>query len=127
MLRMMKLVLVVGLALAPLCALAQQPVQTLPAPRNADPSASSTVTVTNTFQQIWAATPLRTGCTIQNNSAANTMWVFFVPPAGTAATKGTSVVLSAGQALNCAVFGVTLGNAVQITGTSGDAFYAAQW
>ena len=111
----------------PLHAFAQQAVTTLPGPRNADPSFSSTIAVTNTFQAVFTANTSRTGCTIQNNGT-NSMWVYFVPnPAGAAATKGASAVLAAGQSLNCSVFGMNLTNAVQITGTSADAFYAASW
>ena len=100
-------------------------------------NASSTITITNTFQSVFAANSTtfpntatgRSSCTIQNNGA-NTMWVYFGPIAS--ATKGASFALSAGtssvagQSVNCSVGGVVLQDQVSITGTSGDAFYAAQ-
>jgi hypothetical protein len=52
------------------------------------------------------------------------MYVYFGAIAS--ATKDTSVVLSAGQAVNCTVGGITLQDQVSITGTMGDTFYAAQ-
>lgn len=104
---------------------AQNPVVTIPNPVVSD-NASSTITVTNIFQSIWVkdtTTTGRTACTIQNNGT-NTMWVFFGPIAS--ATKGSSVVLAAGQATFCNSGNVVLKDQVSITGTSGDAFYAAR-
>lgn len=113
------------LALGVSFANAQSPVVTQPY-RVINNNASSTITVTNTFQSIWVADVAintgRTGCTIQNNGT-NTMWVFFGPIAN--ATKGTSVVLAAGQPAYCNSGLVILKDQVSITGTSGDAFYAA--
>lgn len=89
-------------------------------------NASGTIAVTNTFQSIWVAntnTRGRAGCTVQNNGT-NSMWVYFGPIAS--ATKGASVVLTVGQSTNCNVGGITLQDQVSITGTSGEAFYAAQ-
>lgn len=82
---------------------------------------SSTVAVTNTFQQVWPSQSGREDCMIQNNGS-NSMWVFLGATAS--ATKGTSVVLAAGQAFYCAFNSLTWTGAVQITGTSGDAYYA---
>ena len=104
---------------------AQNPVITKPVPVVSD-NASSTITVTDTFQYIWildTTTTGRTACTIQNNGT-NTMWVFFGPIAN--ATKGKSVVLSAGRVVKCNSGNVILKDQVSITGTSGDAFYAAR-
>jgi|SRR6202035_5013672 len=104
---------------------AQSPVVTLPNPVTTD-NASSTITVTDTFQSIWVkdtSTRGRTACTIQNNGS-NTMWVFFGPIAN--ATKGSSIVLIAGRATFCNSGNVILKDQVSITGTSGDAFYAAR-
>lgn len=108
-------------ALFPVAALAQSSVITQPLPRTTH-NVGSTITVTNTFQSVFGSSTGRVFCTIQNNGA-NTMWVFFGAVAS--ATKGTSVVLAAGQAVYCGVNGVTLSDQVSITGTSGDAFYAA--
>ena len=100
-------------------ALAQQAVVTLPSAR-VTTDASSTIAVTDTFQQIWAAQASRVNCGIQNNDA-NNMWVFF--GSGTP-TKATSVVLAPGQFLNCATSGIVASSAVWITGTSPGVFYA---
>lgn len=89
-------------------------------------NASSTIASTNTFQSIWAAdttTVGRTSCTIQNNGT-HTMYVFFGPIAS--ATTSNSVQLQAGQVVYCSINGVILRDQVSITGTSGDAFYAAR-
>lgn len=124
---MKRLALLFALVLAPWLAYAQvNPVTTIPSARSADSTNSSTIAVTNTFQTVFTANANRTGCTIQNNSA-RTMYVYFVPIAGTAATTAASAVLAAGQALNCSVFGTSLTNSVQITGTATDVFYAAVW
>lgn len=102
-------------------ALAQQAVVTSPASR-VTTNASSTIAVTDTFQQIWATQTNRVNCGIQNNSTG-TMWVWTGPAGGTP-TKATSVVLAPGTYLNCATSGVVVASAVWITGTAGGEFYA---
>ena len=82
---------------------------------------SSTIAVTNTFQEVFGAGP-KTGCAIQNNGAAS-MWVFFGPIAS--ATKAKSVVLATGQSVNCSAPGVTLTDQISITGTATQEFFAA--
>ena len=126
---MKKLALALGALLWSAAALAQAPIYNLPAPRNSV-NASGTIAVTNTFQQVFAAastapggSPSRTSCTIQNNGTHN-MYVFFGPIAN--ATLTNSVVLAAGANLSCANLIIVLADQVSITGTSGDAFYAAQ-
>ena len=85
-------------------------------------NASSTIASTSTFQNIWAANPGRSGCTIQNNGT-HTMYVFFGPIAN--ATLANSAQVASGASIYCAgQFGVVLRDQVSITGTSGDAFYA---
>lgn len=124
-LAMRYLLSILVLALSISFANAQNPVITLPNPVVSD-NASSTIAATNTFQSIWVldtAVTGRTACTVQNNGT-NTMWVFFGPIAD--ATKGKSVVLTAGQATYCNSGIVVLKDQVSITGTSGDAFYAAR-
>lgn len=104
---------------------AQSPVITQPYGVTTQNS-STTIASTNVFQSIWVAptnTRGRASCTVQNNGT-NSMWVFFGPIAS--ATKAKSVVLAAGQNVRCLVGGVALQDQVSITGTSGDAFYAAQ-
>lgn len=106
-------------------ALAQSPVITQPYRVNSSNN-SGTISVTNTFQSIWAkntSTRGRAGCVIQNNGS-NTMWVYFGDIAN--ATKATSVVLAAGQNVSCISGGIVLEDQVSITGTSGDTFFAAQ-
>ncbi len=86
---------------------------------------SSTIASTNVFQSVQAAAVGRSGCTIQNQSTANSMWVFFGPIAS--ATKATSIILDSthGLTVSCAVpFEGVLTDQVSITGTSGDAFSA---
>lgn len=106
-------------------AFAQTPVVTQPYNVNSYNS-SGTITVTNTFQSIWiknTASRGRAGCTVQNNGT-NAMYVYFGDIAS--ATKGASVVLTTGQAVSCNNGGVVLQDQVSVTGTSGDAFFAAQ-
>lgn len=91
---------------------------------------SGTITVTNTFQSVLPALTNqrgRTGCTIVNYGT-NTMWVYEDGAAAglPAATKAKSVQLAANQAYYCQVGGIVIKSALFITGTSGDAFYAAQ-
>ncbi len=90
---------------------------------------SGTIAVTNTFQSVFAQTQssfgnsvLRGGCMVQNNSAANPMYVYFGPIGS--ATLATSVKLKAGDSVTCAVGGSVLRDQVSVTGTAGDAFYA---
>lgn len=125
MIRYIISLLLLGLLLFSPSAHAQNPVITQPYVVTSS-NASGTISVTNTFQSIWVADTTITGrvaCTIQNNGT-NSMWVFFGPIAN--ATKGTSVVLSAGDRAYCGINGVILHDQVSITGTSGDAFYAAK-
>lgn len=104
---------------------AQTPVATTPGALNNVDNESSVITLTNTFQQVFAATIGRNSCTIQNNSSSNTMFVFFGPATPTTAT---SFQLKPGLFLNCeTVGGVVPKTAVQITGTTSDAYYAVQW
>ena len=126
---MRKILLALSLLALTTSAFAQSPVVTQPKQVVTTSNASSTIEVTNTFQSIWSADvqpTLRTGCTVQNNSASNSMWVFFGPVAN--ATKAKSVVLSSGgMSVNCATkTGTVLTDQVSITGTSGDAFFAAK-
>lgn len=89
-------------------------------------NSSSTITVTNTFQSIWIASggnTGRVGCTIQNNGTHN-MYVYFGPIAS--ATTTNSILISAGQSVNCNSGSVILKDQVSITGTANDVFYAAQ-
>jgi hypothetical protein len=103
------------------------PVTTLPYTGAVTTNSSSTIgTGGSTFQSVFAAptgNQRRNACVLQNNGT-HTMSVFFGPIAS--ATTGNSVALSAGQSVQCNVGGIALQDQVSITGTSGDAFYAAQ-
>lgn len=113
------------------------PVQTQPAPATTSGgNVSSTITSTNTFQQVFGAvgpsvsgagvSPGRKGCTLQNNGTHN-MWVTEGLSVA-AATEATAVELSPGQSYQCETSaGIALQGQINITGTSGDTFYAAQY
>lgn len=83
---------------------------------------SDTIVTTNTFQLVQKATGNRRGCLVQNQSATNTMWVFFGPCAN--AAKATSVILQPLLGVNCQSTTNVLTDTVCITGTSGDTFLA---
>ena len=115
------------------------PVVTTPVPVTSQGgNASGTITTTSTFQKIFPATaldtqssgpgvlPSRRGCTIQNNST-HTMYV--TEGLGvTASTTGNSAQISGGATFYCgALGGPVLSGEIDITGTSGDAFYAVQY
>lgn len=128
------LVLIGGLALA-LPAASQQPVQTWPAPGTTAgcPACGTIGAGGTTFQQLFAATgvnlagqlvPLRKACTVQNNGT-HTMWISEGTSAALA-TQAKSAQLGPGQTYACNGGGVVLIGEVDITGTSGEAFYAAQ-
>ena len=84
---------------------------------------SSTIAVTNTFQSVLSETRGRASCMVQNNGS-NSMYVYFGAIAS--ATLANSVKLAAGQAVSCTAGGVVLTDQVSITGTSADAYYAAE-
>lgn len=126
---MRKIVLFAGLLAAPLMwapAEAQQTVITQPQGVTTL-NKSGTIAVTNTFQQVLAAstnTRGRTGCLVQNNGS-NAMYVF--AGAISSATTAKSVKLASGQGFNCSTGnGGVLKDQISITGTSGDAFYAGE-
>lgn len=107
-------------------AYSQSQVVTIPKPLTAVDNQSSTIAVTNTFQQIFAASTATSGrstCTIQN-TGTNPMYVFFGTTA--AATIAKSVKLIAGQACSCDATGTVIKTAVQITGTATETYYASQ-
>lgn len=105
-----------------------QPVQTIPsAVSTKGANASGTITSTGVFQIVFKATgptQYRKGCTIQNNGT-HTMYV--TEGLGTASsTTSNSAQLAAGTSYNCQFGGMVLSGEIDITGTIGDAFYAAQ-
>lgn len=83
---------------------------------------SGTIASSGTFQQIQGQTNNRNGCTIQN-TGSHTQYVFFGPIAN--ATTPVAVELSPSQSVNCSVASnIVLKDAVSISGTSGDTFFA---
>lgn len=85
-------------------------------------NASSTITLTGTFQSLQVATTTRKGCLVQNGGTHN-MSVFFGAIGG--ATTAKSVTLLPNASVNCSNPGGTvLTDQVSITGTTGDAFAA---
>jgi len=132
-----RLIFVLVLTLLPLCALAQQPVVTMPMAVTST-NASGTITVTNTFQQIWPATSgstgggagVRRGCIVVN-TGTHVQYVFFGSGTATTATSiplnPASVAGQLGGYVTCGSVGGTVAqDQVQITGTAGDTFTAMQ-
>lgn len=111
---------------------AQTPVFTVQTPGSTSGgNASGTVASTGVFQKVFSSAPQqpgapgRKGCTIINYGS-HTMYV--TEGLGVAAsTTGAAVQLSGGQAYYCSVNGTVLSGEIDITGTSTDAFYAAQY
>lgn len=123
----MKKLLILLFLLFPQLAFAQEKVFTLPSPLTAVDNESSSIAVTNTFQQVFpasTATNGRTGCTIQNTGTTNPMYVFFGTTA--AATIAKSVKIIVGQPVTCDNNNTVLKTAVQITGTATETYYASQ-
>jgi hypothetical protein len=115
------------LAMVSFAAKAQTPVLTAPA-AGTSTNASSTIALTNTFQQVFASNINRKACLIQN-TGTHVMYVFF----GTLglAAQATSFPLypaSAagypGGSISCVAGGIVLTDQVSITGTAGDTFTA---
>lgn len=112
------LLVCVALLLAPNCPMIAR-AQSIPAQST---NLSGTITSTGIFQSIQGQTNNRKGCLIQDNGTHN-MQVFFGPIAN--ATAASSAVLTPGQAISCAINGnLVVQDAISITGTSGDSFFA---
>jgi hypothetical protein len=130
---MKKLLLILGILLFPHILLAQEPgtVITKPYPINNLDNQSSTIAVTNTFQLVFAAQANvsgRTACTIQN-TGTNPMYVYFGATQSSVLAEATiakSIKLIAGQAAQCNTDDIVIKNAVWITGTATETYYAAQ-
>lgn len=108
-------------------ALAQSPVSTYPLGA-ATTNVSTTITLTNNFQSVFAQSSTRRSCVIQN-TGVNTMWVYFGAIAG--ATKAKSFPLapassagSPGGFVSCNNGSTVVTDQVSITGTTGDTFTA---
>lgn len=129
---MKKILLVLGLLFVSFVpAHAQSEVFTLPSPITSQLNNSSSISVTNIFQPVFVASISvtgRTSCTIQN-TGTNPMYVYFgLNPSSVLgeATIANSVKLIAGQAVSCSIDNIVIKNAVWITGTATETYYAAQ-
>lgn len=129
-----KFSLVFGLSLGLTSGLtsAQQPVLTSPVPATTTGSnASTTVVATGVFQQIWSATPrsqgsnVRKGCLILNEGTHSMYVTEGISVADS--TTALAVLLVPGQFYSCGGNGVVLTGQINITGTIGESFYAAQY
>ncbi|SRR6266852_6543588 len=120
---MKKLLVFLIILLFPSLAFAQGNIITSPSGLVIPDNESSTISVTNTFQTVFSASVGRKACTIQNNGG-NTMYVYFNSDI---ATIAKSVKLNVGDRAYCDNNNTVIRGAVQITGTSGDAYYATQW
>src|SRR5258707_381338 len=85
-----------------------------------------------TFQQGFPAASqgtgisTRKGCTIINNGT-HSMYVTEGLPLTSSTLTNSVIVTQSGGVYYCAVNGVVLTGQINITGTAGDAFYAAQY
>lgn len=110
---------------------AQVPVITSPVPSTtAGANASGTITTTGTWQKVFPARSTasgavgRRGCVLQNNGT-HTMYVTEgIGIAGSSTSNSAQVV--AGGTYYCASGGSVLQGEVDVYGTIGDAFYAAE-
>lgn len=122
----MKKLLLIGLALGwPGLALAQSPVKTQPYGVTSTVT-GGTITATNTFQQIWAAsdsTRGRAGCLVSNNGAS-VMYVFLGAPAS--ATTAKSIQVASGATWSCNYGGIVLQDTISLTGTASQFWSGAQ-
>lgn len=85
-------------------------------------NASGTISVTNTFQQVFAVATTRKGCLIQNNSTnGNNQYVY---EHGSGQTVAKSYTLTPGGSYSCNRPAGVVQNEIDITGTAGDTFAA---
>lgn len=90
-------------------------------------NASGTITAGGTYQQVFAASPTRTGCQIQNNSAGPTTLYVYAGSLASATHANSMQLVAAQSTFNCTGgFGVQT-DQISIDGTTGAAFYANQW
>ncbi len=121
----MRLSRITAAAVALACLIAPSAAQNVPGTNY-----SSTIAVTNTFQEVFVgANQSLNNCTIQN-TGANQMRVYWVRPNVTPADTPTiakSQTLDPGQPVRCGDAAITLVNRPWITGTSGDTYYAERY
>ncbi|MDE1901538.1 MAG: hypothetical protein KGI37_07840 [Alphaproteobacteria bacterium] len=95
----------------------------LPAARVPSTNLSGTITTTGTFQSIQAQNNTRLGCTIQNNSTSNPMYLYYGSCGG--ASTSASLYLAPHQAVGCSITNnFVVNDQLCIAGTSGDHFFA---
>ena len=107
--------------------LAQNPVVTTPSKSATISPNSANIDTTNAFKlALPASTNIngRIDCLIQNQSASAKMYIYFGAIA--AATTPNSLQLAAAEIFRCANSGVVIKDAISITGTAGDRYFAAQ-
>jgi hypothetical protein len=91
-------------------------------------NASGTIAVTNTFQTVFSASTLRTGCLIQNNGAGSMYVSEGIPLATPPTTAKSFTLVTASAPYRCDMpGGAVLTGEIDITGTATQAYYAAQW
>lgn len=123
---MIRILVVLFLFFLPQFSFGQSPMLTQPYGVKSTIASPLTVTTTGTFQTLWTTSTNnrgRAGCIVQNQST-HTQYVYFGTPA--TALSANAIQLAAGQSLTCTAGGIVAQDTVSITGTSGDAFYAAQ-
>lgn len=82
----------------------------------------STISVTNTYQQVLARSDIRRGCLLQNNGTHN-MLVYFGPIANATTSNGLTLLANAANSISCWTGGgAFIKSQVSITGTAGDAY-----
>ena len=129
--------LAVALVLVAAGARAQQPVWTVPQPATTTGgNASGTVTGNSSFKKVFSSTSPapanvpsggspRHGCTLINQGSHN---MYVTEGLGVAAsTTSNSVILVPNQPYYCNWNGTVLTGEIDIAGTDGEAFYAAQY
>lgn len=127
--------LILGLLIlaVPAISKAQVPVVTDPSPTTSvGGNVSGTIVATGVYQQLWPAAN-RKGCTIINYSASNSMHVtegYDLPSSINANAVTLPPEDSSGVPRGvyyCQVGNSVLTGEINITGTAGDAYYAAQY
>lgn len=115
---------------------AQSAVQTYPSPVTTRGGAATNTISGSAFVQLWPAAPAspqggpsRKGCTIVNYSTSHTLSVSEgASVAEVTATIGLAVVLQPGDKYYCGIVGgVALQGQINVAGTNGETYFAAQY
>lgn len=117
-------------------ALAQTAVQTYPSPATTRGGAGTNTISGSAFVQLWPATPAnpqggpsRKGCTIVNYSTSHTLSISEGATVDeVTATTGLAVVLQPGDKYYCGIVGgIALQGQINVAGTNGETYFAAQY